>query len=212
MKFKSANSSLNQKKHLAIKYSLFNTYMAILSLSSYPNLQSNNRLSALHGLATKKGKRKLNTQRWVWLVGPVWSCWSSWFDSLTGVFLKKGVCYICGAPSVELVSRAFAWLTLGQMHHTSNFPRYPLSQINTNKKPKASFPYKAFAVITGSPRSFYTFRIPTFALSGSNVRHRTGWAVLPGPTSNKALSKFTLTATLAAYRLSKPLIVNKWGL
>lgn len=71
MRPKSFATGYTQKNHTSAKHSLFSTYVAALASSSYPNLQANNRLSALHGLGAKGGKRRLNTQRWVWLIGPL---------------------------------------------------------------------------------------------------------------------------------------------
>lgn len=188
---------------MLVKYSLFNTYIATLALSSYPSLQSSNRLSSLHGLTTKRGKRRLNTQKWVWLVGPVWSLWSAWFDSLTMAFAHRGVCITYGDPTTELVSRALSWLTLGQTYNSYNLAAYPSSRVNFNNGPYSPRPDRAFAVIAGAPRHFRSHGVPTFSLSGSNVRHRVGWAVLPGPLNNKNLSRFILMAALVAYATSK---------
>lgn len=63
MRPKSFATGYSRKNHTSSKHSLFNTYVAALALSSYPNFQANNRLSALHGLGTKGGKKRLNTQR-----------------------------------------------------------------------------------------------------------------------------------------------------
>jgi hypothetical protein len=200
---KAISTNTGRRGYLSIKYSLFNTYIAALALSSYPNFQSNNRLSTLHGLTTKAGKRKLNTQRWVWLVGPLWSSWSSWFDCLVTTFQHRGVCFTHGTPSTELVSRALTWLTLGQTYYNLNLTQRPLPQTNLNNKGAVPFPPKSFWLISTTPRRFNSYGAPTFSLSGSNVRHRLGWAVLPGPSNNKSLNKFIFLAALVAYRSSK---------
>lgn len=119
------------------------------------------------------------------------------------VFAHRGVCFSSGAAPTELVTKALTWLTLGQTYHTFSLPHRPLAQANLNNKPSLAFPPKAFWLITDHPRRFHSYGSPTFALSGSNVRHRVGWAVLPGPSSNKSLSKFVLLAALAAYKSSK---------
>lgn len=144
MRPRSVVTNKGGKNHLSIKYSLFNTYIATLALSSYPNLQSNNRLSALHGLTTKAGKRRLNTQRWVWLVGPLWSSWSAWFDCLAKTFQHRGVCFTHGTPSTELVSRALTWLTLGQTYYSLNLTQRPLPQVNLNNRGGLAFPPRSF--------------------------------------------------------------------
>lgn len=77
MATKRAPAYANPKKHITAKYALFNVYLATLSLSTYPSAQSNNRLSSLRGLVTKRGRRRLATQKWVWLVSPLWSSWST---------------------------------------------------------------------------------------------------------------------------------------
>lgn len=53
----------SNRGYMLVKYSLFNTYLATLALSSYPALQSSSRISSLHGLTTRRGKRGLNTQK-----------------------------------------------------------------------------------------------------------------------------------------------------
>jgi len=199
---KRATASNAPRGYLLAKYSLFNTYIAALALSSYPNFQANNRLSALHGLTTRGGRGGLNTQRWVWLIGPLWGSWSAWFDCLTQAFQHRGVCFTHGAPSTELVSRALTWLTLGRTNYTQNLPWRPLPQGNLNRGPGHALPPRAFWLLPTSLRRFNSFGAPTFALSGSNVRARVGWAVLPGPSNNKALSKLVFLAALAAYRSS----------
>lgn len=195
--------SHKQQSYLLTKHSLFSVYLATLSKSSYPSFKSNNRLSSLHGLTSKKGKKSMNPQRWVWLVGPVWSAWTAWFDALSSAFQLRGVCYVYGSPAESLISKSFTWLTLGGAYYDSNLSRHPLSRVNLNRSFPANFPAKAFWLITATQRSFKSNGLPTFSLSGSNVRNRVGWSVLPGPSGNKALSKLIMIAALAAYRTSK---------
>lgn len=83
--------------------------------------------------------------------------------------------------------------------------------MNGDKKCFLSYlmPQRAFAVVTNNPRRFYTYGIPTFSTSSSNVRSRLGWAVLPGPSGNKSLSRFIFMAALAAYSTSKKIPIGR---
>jgi len=125
-------------------------------------------------------------------------------------FSQGGGCFSYSDPSTELISRSLSWLTLGQAYNNLNLTSYPTSQTNLNNKFSPSFIDRAFIVISGTPRSFNSYGVPTFSLSGSNVRHRVGWAVLPGPSANRSLARFVLMAALAAYSASRGSNGHKW--
>jgi hypothetical protein len=193
----------NNTSHLAIKSTLFHTYLTTLTLMSYPNASTNNRLSSLHGLGARGGRRRLSPQRWFWLVGPLWSAWSAWFDTLSSSFAQHGVCLTFGLPSTELIGKALAWLTSGNSHSVTNASHSPKAALNCSTNNLARLSPKAFWLVTNHPRYFIDGGFPVFALKGSNVRNRLGWATLPGPTTNKALGAFLLLAALVAYKSSK---------
>lgn len=118
-------------------------------------------------------------------------------------FSHRGGCFSYSDPATELVSRALSWLTLGRGYNGLNLTSYPYSQANLGAKFSPALADRAFIIITGAPRNFKSYGAPTFSLSGSNVRHRVGWAVLPGPSSNRNLSRFIFMAALAAYSASR---------
>ncbi len=189
--------------HLALKSTLFHTYLTTLTLTSYPNSLTNNRLSSLHGLSARGGRRRLSPQRWFWLVGPLWSAWSAWFDTLASSFSQHGVCLTAGLPSTELIGKALAWLTSGNSYNITNVSHNPKAITNYQNSDFLRLPSRSFWLVTNHPRYFLDGGLPVFALKGSNVRNRIGWATLPGPATNRALGSFLLLAALVAYKTSK---------
>jgi hypothetical protein len=151
------------------------------------------------GLTSKRGSRRLNTQRWVWLVGPLWSAWSAWFDALAGAFAARGACVAYGPGPLELIAKAFTWLTLPHADRSTNSFAYSAA-LNLPPQGVDSAHPRSFYILLDTPRYHGFTAHPVFALTGSETRHRLGWACLPGPSNNPHLKHFLLTAALAAYK------------
>ena len=123
------------------------------------------------------------------------------------------MCLVCGTPQTQLLGSALTWLTLGagrgasvaQLATAAPAPHTTAHQTSFRRLGVDVQPVpNGFWLVLGKPRYFSNGGAPVFTFSGSNMRNRLGWAVLPGPSNNPALHAYLLAVALVGYRGALP--------